>query len=282
MHVIDLIHAFLSAVIALGALAVAAVGAQGAWRWQHARSRFAIMLLGATACLATAFLAAADVLWREAAGTAGRFLALLPAAAAPALLVALRSAFLREDRRAAMDLLTAPLDPVTGLPSRTSFLAQMQPALARTRREGRAATILVAEIDDLAQIEAERGPETARDVLRDFTSLLRRTIRLGDIPGQAHPRRLAVFLPGASEEGAQAQASRLRSACSAELPNPVMDGTSLTISLGIAPVGEGAPGAVLEEALAAAEAALASARQRGGGQTAIAPPPPCRSAAAAP
>jgi diguanylate cyclase (GGDEF)-like protein len=281
MHPLTLLHVILSAALAIVALGAGLIGTFSAWQWRHSRGRFLAMAIGSAGCLAVAFHAASSA--ARAGGVAGitpAALALLSGATVPFLLLALRAAFLREEQRARADLAAAPENAVTGLPSRRQLLGQMVPALARCRRQGAAASILVAELDDLPRIEEARGPEAARELLRDFAALLRQTIRLGDLPGHAAAQRLAVFLPGASPQQADIVAARLQAAAAKGLASPALDGSRLTLSIGIAEVGEGTPWAVLEEALSGAEAALRQARQQGGACRAFAAPPPPRSAGA--
>jgi GGDEF domain-containing protein len=109
-------------------------------------------------------------------------------------------------------------------------------------------------------------------VVRDAT-------RAGDVPGHADAQVLAALLPSATPEAARVMAERLRREAATRLAHPRMDGQPVTVSVGIAPVGDGPTRAVLDEAIAAAEAALASAEAAGGDRVLEAPAPPVRSAA---
>jgi diguanylate cyclase (GGDEF)-like protein len=271
MTVPALLLACLGITIGVAALGVTVIGVRATWTWRHEGRRFQLMLVGTVASFVAALLAGRAVLDRQALADPPGILGLLPLAAVPLLMMALRAAFLREDRRDRSERLSAPVHPLTGLPSRLAFLALLQPALGRCRREGSPASILVAEIDIAEAIEDQRGPEIAREILRDFATILTATIRLGDLVGHAAHARLAVFLPGATEAGARRQAARLLAAVASQIVHPDMDGDRVSVSMGIAPIGEGTPAAVIEEALSAAEQALAVARRQGRGGVAVAP-----------
>ena len=108
--------------------------------------------------------------------------------------------------------------------------------------------------------------------------MFRDATRAGDVPGHATADILAALLPSATPEAARAMTERLRSEAAGRVIHPAMDGRRITVSVGIAPVGDGPARAVLDEALDAAEAALAAAQAAGGDRVVEAPPPPRRSA----
>jgi GGDEF domain-containing protein len=112
---------------------------------------------------------------------------------------------------------------------------------------------------------------------RNTAALLREAMRAGDLPGHAGPGTLIALLPAATPEAAQGLAERLRREAATRLNHPAMDGRRLSVSLGIAPLGAGPARAVLDEAIAAAEAALAAAQAAGGERVIEAPAPPPRS-----
>ena len=252
--------------VLLAAVAAAAIGSAAAWAWRHDRSRFLVCLFGIAAAMAVAVPRAGAALGYGAApmGMAA-WLRLFADLAVAVLFLGLLATLARQDRAARRAASFAPVNDVTGLPNRSAFTARMVPALARCRREGAPVAIIAIAIDGLAEIEARRGPAAAADALRDLASILRETLRAGDLPGQIGPGILAALLPGTAAQAARALAERLRAAAAEQLPHPAMDGRRITISAGIAAPRDGVGPAVLDEALDAAAAALRRVAGTGGG-----------------
>ena len=120
--------------VTMAAIGAFGAGAYAAWRWRFDRSRFLACILGITAALAI-------VLSRTTTLGAAGWLRLLPDAAAIVFFVALLRALARQDRSARRIAAAAHQNAVTGLPNRSTFVAQMAPALARCRRDGVPAAI---------------------------------------------------------------------------------------------------------------------------------------------
>ncbi|NMJ42402.1 GGDEF domain-containing protein [Roseomonas sp. JC162] len=260
--------------VTLGAILAAGAGAYAAWRWRFERSRFLVCVLGIAAALA--IVAARTTSYGSAA-----WLRLLPDAAAIVFFIALLRALARQDRSSRRVAAAAHQNAVTGLPNRSTFIAQMTPAMARCRRDGVPAAILAVAIDGLGDIEARRGPATAEDALRDLAAVLRDTARAGDLPGHLAPTVVAAMLPGTAAEAAQRLAERLRAQVAERLPHPSMDGSRMTVSIGIAAIDQGIGRATLDEAMDAAETALIRVMDAGGDGIRLAEPPPHRHAEAA-
>lgn len=199
-------------------------------------------------------------------------------AALPVLALLLLRANRRRRQEAERAARASPFDPATDLPRRPHALRQMVPALARCRREGTPATLLAVGLDALPALRDARGPGTAAAALRDLAALLRAATRASDLPGHLEAEVLGVLLVGTPLGDAPVVAGRIRAMARDRLPHPEMDGRRLTLSIGVAAVGDGAEAAALEEAMSAALAALAAAQAAGGDRTATAPPPPPRGA----
>lgn len=260
-------------------LGAAAAGTYAAWAWRHHRECVLICVMGIVGTLAVAVMRAAMLqgAMPPPEGWPG-WLRLLADAALAAIFLLLLRRMAQQAQQARRRAEGGPLNAATGLPNRSGFLDRAGPALARCRREGQPAAILAVALADPNRIEAQRGPFAAREALRDLAAVLRDTARAADLAGHVAAEAPAAFLPATTAEGAVRLAERLRAAARDSLPSPAMDGTRLRLAIGIAPVGDGAGPAVLDEAMDAALAALARALAAGGG-TEIAPPPPRRSAA---
>lgn len=270
--------ALLQGLVVLAGLGAAASSISAMLAWQHLPRRFLFTAFGTAGCLAIAVLGADALLggarmagWRAAPR-------LLADAMLPLAFLLLVRAYRRADAVQAKALQATPVNQHTSLPNRALLVDQAVAALARCQRDRLPASIIAARIDDLDGIAAARGPRAADGLMRDFATVFRDATRAGDVPGHASAGVLAVLLPSAGTEAAAIMAGRLRHEAAARLVHPGMDGSRLTLSVGIAAVGEGPVRAVLDEAIAAAEAALASAQAAGGDRVLTAPAPPLRSA----
>lgn len=270
--------AFTQIAVLLLSIASAALALRAVFQSQHDQRRAVFATIGAVVLLLNASVIGLDV--TAPSGAASGWIALLrlvPQAALPlTILLHLRAMYRRDDqaRIAARD---APFNRGTGLPNRALLLRQAIPALARCRREAMPAMVLVAGIDGLADLRARRGPNLSVELLRSLATSLGDATRAGDLSGHVEAELLGMLLPAATEEAAERVAARLQTLSSERLIDPEMNGQRMTVSVGLAVVGDGAEPAALEEALSAALAALAGAAADGGDRIRLAPTPPARS-----
>ena len=281
MKLLPVLHDILRGVILVACMVAAGVSLRAATAWRHDGARFRLAMLCAVALLAAAAISGAILAAGRQPMSWTGWLRLLPDAALPALAVSLLFGLRRRGRRAEFRRRNAPFDSATNLPRRPLVLLQMVPALARCRREGAPATILLAALDDLPALRAARGPAAVAEALRDFSAVLRAATRPSDLPGHFDADTLGVLLVATPQGSAPVVAERIRAMARDQLSHPEMDGRRVTASIGIAAVGDGIETAALEEAVSAAAAALAAARAAGGDRAVLADPPPVRSAALA-
>lgn len=245
-------------------------------RHDHLRARNAA--LGAVIALANAAVVILDMLEHRTGSGWIALLRLLPQATLPLLMLLLLRAARRQDamiRAAAHD---AYFNPATSLPNHALLVRQIVPALARCRRESVPAAVLIAAIDGFAELADRRGPHHANEMLHGFASILGETTRAGDLSGHVEPHVLGTLLPAATQQDALQVAGRLRALSAERLVDPEMTGERVSVSIGIAIVGDGAEPAALEEAMSAAMAAYRAAVAGGGNQVQLSEPPPARSA----
>ncbi|WP_198373220.1 GGDEF domain-containing protein, partial [Roseomonas rosulenta] len=253
----SLLVAPLHGLLVLVALGAAAGGIRAMAAWQHLPRRFLFTAFGTAACIAIAVLGA-DALLGGAPAMGWRLAPrLLVEAMLPLAFLLLVRSYRRADADRLKALQAAPVNPHTSLPNRALLIEQAVPALARCQRDRIPASVVAAGVDGLPAMAAERGPRAADAVTRDFAAVFRDATRAGDLPGHAGTGVITALLPSATTEAAAVMADRLRREASARVAHPGMDGRRLTVSVGIAPVGDGPVRAVLAEAIAAAEAALA-------------------------
>ncbi|MCL2589535.1 MAG: diguanylate cyclase [Betaproteobacteria bacterium] len=127
----------------------------------------------------------------------------------------------------------ATTDSLTGVSNRRHFLHQLDAELARQRRHGGKASILMTDLDFFKRINDEYGHATGDAVLSHFVHIVRQTVRRSDIIGRLGGEEFAVLLPGDGTDGARELAERLRHAF--ENNSTKVDGTAIacTVSIGI-------------------------------------------------
>src|SRR5215218_5258326 len=122
-------------------------------------------------------------------------------------------------------------DGLTGLLNRPAFEELVDVELDRSRRSGRPLSVIVADIDGLAALNAERGHRTGDSTIKLTARDIRKWKRRIDSAGRIGGEEFALLLPEADERGAFLVAERLRRAAHRTFgdgPTPV------TISFGVA------------------------------------------------
>ncbi len=104
----------------------------------------------------------------------------------------------------------ATTDSLTGVSNRRHFLDQLDAELARLRRHGGQASILMTDLDFFKRINDEHGHATGDAVLSHFVHIVRETVRRSDIIGRLGGEEFAILLPGDGTNGARELAERLR------------------------------------------------------------------------
>lgn len=85
---------------------------------------------------------------------------------------------LREQRRLLSELAT--LDPLTGAGNRRLMQHDLQRAVAELRRGSRPSTLMVLDLDHFKRINDNHGHEAGDQILEDFASMVRSTLRTED------------------------------------------------------------------------------------------------------
>ncbi|MBX6741949.1 MAG: GGDEF domain-containing protein [Acetobacteraceae bacterium] len=166
----------------------------------------------------------------------------------------------------------AVTDTLTGLPNRRGFQERAAPALLAARRRSGAAALLTFDLDRFKAINDGFGHAAGDVVLRGVATALASTLRAGDVSARFGGEEFVALLPDTSLAAAQEVAERLRTAIRASVPHPAGPDGVVTVSIGVAPVGEGEPEPALLAALAAADAALYRAKQAGRDRVEVAEP----------
>ncbi|MNZ67773.1 putative diguanylate cyclase AdrA [compost metagenome] len=156
----------------------------------------------------------------------------------------------------------ATTDFLTQLPNRRYFMTQIEAELARIRRtNGRAAAVLMCDLDHFKAINDRWGHAVGDQALRHFAGILREQLRKSDVAGRVGGEEFAVVLSGADIAEAEAFARRVQQRLA---QTPLLHGEqpiALTISIGIAVLA--ATDASVDAALSRSDMALYRAKENG-------------------
>jgi two-component system cell cycle response regulator len=133
------------------------------------------------------------------------------------------------------DMVTlATTDGMTGLTNHRTFRLLAEQALARTRRSGRAVSLIMTDIDHFKNVNDSHGHAVGDEVIKAVAGVLNANHRDVDIAARYGGEEFAVLLEETDIESATLIAERLR----ADVEALAFDGTdgqfSVTLSLGVA------------------------------------------------
>ncbi|SEJ15601.1 diguanylate cyclase (GGDEF) domain-containing protein [Arthrobacter sp. yr096] len=152
----------------------------------------------------------------------------------------------------------AERDHLTGLLNRGAFLDLAARHLVRPASD-RGAALILADLDNFKAVNDEHGHSAGDAALRAFAVACTSSVRTTDLVGRYGGEEFILFLPGATQQRAEAIASEISSRLSAmEAP----DGQPFpTVSYGVTSTGVEAPD--LAFMINVADAALYSAKAQG-------------------
>ncbi len=155
----------------------------------------------------------------------------------------------------------ALVDGLTGISNRRGCEDALSHEIARAGRMNAPFTLVVADLDDFKQINDRYGHDAGDDVLREFASVLRVTLRESDLPGRWGGEEFVMLLPGTDAEGGVQLAERVRAALR-ERSFHGRDGAVfvVTASFGVA---QHQPGEGERQLFAQADRALYEAKRHG-------------------
>jgi diguanylate cyclase (GGDEF)-like protein len=137
-------------------------------------------------------------------------------------------------RRSKFDLWQLSMaDPHTGLANQLLLLDRLTQALARRRRHGGEVAVCHINLDNLAEIEADHGFMTSKDVLSDTARRLTSVLRAEDTVGRTGGSEFVVMAAVNDEQAVGPLMRRLQHT----LDEPVLVGSTsirLQASLGVA------------------------------------------------
>jgi diguanylate cyclase (GGDEF)-like protein len=179
---------------------------------------------------------------------------LLPVALPPVIL--LQRSLMHQQLAAA-----ARTDPKTGLLNATAWQREADGEVTRALRSATPLALLLVDVDHFKRVNDSHGHLTGDDVLRALAAELRQQVRESDVVGRFGGEEFTVLLPRTDAAGACRIAERLRSSAGALSVASADARISVTVSIGVAVLGQ--HGSDLFELLAAADVALYRAKDAG-------------------
>jgi len=149
--------------------------------------------------------------------------------------------FLKDERVLELDRMLMAMalhDSLTQVFKREYFLSQLNREMDRARRHGRSLSLLMLDLDFFKKINDDFGHLVGDDVLRQFTTLVKKCLRDSDTCGRFGGEEFTVALPETDMEGAIQAAERIRGLVG-EHAFQVGEGEErrMTVSIGVSTMG---------------------------------------------
>jgi diguanylate cyclase (GGDEF)-like protein len=125
-------------------------------------------------------------------------------------------------------------DPATGCLNRRGFAARLEHALAEARRRRGDVALLAVDLDHFKQINDRFGHLVGDEVLYEVATLLSDAVSEEGVVARMGGEEFTVLLPWADAEAAGAVAERMMSQLRAHRCSALPNGTTVTMSIGIA------------------------------------------------
>lgn len=162
----------------------------------------------------------------------------------------------------------ATTDHLTGLLNRRAFLDATEREIRRAHRYGQPLALIMLDVDHFKRINDGHGHPAGDEVLRRIAATCRGMLRDGDLMGRLGGEEFAITLVQPPLQVATAVAERLRKAVSELDIEFGGERLAVTISLGIAEVGEGITS--LDHLVSKADACLYTAKREGRNRACVA------------
>jgi diguanylate cyclase (GGDEF)-like protein len=166
---------------------------------------------------------------------------------------------LAKDRAVRAYKAAAATDVLTGLLNRRGFFEAAAAMMGANRVTMTPVSVLAFDIDHFKKINDTFGHAAGDAMLQLFATVVRKTMRGGDIIGRVGGEEFVALLSGTMAETAVA-AERIRKAFAAATSGPNGHGIPATVSVGLAC---GSPHACIDTLIARADAALYRAKANG-------------------
>ena len=151
-------------------------------------------------------------------------------------------------------------DRQTGLPGRAEFDERLAQEVSRSERSNAPLSVMLIDVDNMAEINSKLGTELADELLQDVASTLRGVFRRADGVYRYGGDEFSAVLPDTDIATSYLAAERCRTA----VAKIMCEGTPVSVSVGTA---EFSSGRKAEELVAKAEIALFRAKESGGNRS---------------
>jgi diguanylate cyclase (GGDEF)-like protein len=154
----------------------------------------------------------------------------------------------------------AATDPLTSLPNKRAFDEALMRDIARAKRHSIKLALVMVDVDYFKRVNDTHGHPAGDEVLRMLASILRKSLRTGDLAARYGGEEFILLLPGADRDGGVLVAERLRRSIEAtviEIPSATL---RVTASFGVAQLEAADNGADL---VARADKGLYAAKRSG-------------------
>ena len=155
----------------------------------------------------------------------------------------------------------AATDALTDLPNRRYFLETANLEVARVRRFGGAASVMMLDLDHFKAVNDTYGHAVGDEALRRLTQVCKKFLRQIDVFARIGGEEFAIMLPGTNATGAVSLAEKLRLAVDGTPINSNHNQFNITASFGVAEVRVGERD--VDQCLGRADSALYAAKKAG-------------------
>jgi len=153
----------------------------------------------------------------------------------------------------------ATKDPLTQVANRAEFDRVHETFIAAHREQRIPCSLMICDLDRFKQVNDTYGHQAGDDVIKSLASLLKNGCRPGDLVARYGGEEFVVLCADCDNAAAARRADQIRLSLS-HIPQPRMNGRSVTVSFGVTEI---QPGDTPETMLRRADRALLQAKTRG-------------------
>ena len=159
-------------------------------------------------------------------------------------------------------------DFLTGLLNRSEILAALQREFSRSGREGKSATVILADIDHFKRVNDSLGHAAGDEVLKEVARRMKSDLRPYDVVGRYGGEEFLIILPGCDLPNGVRRAEQIRNQIANEPVHTPSGAVSATISMGVTVTAFG-PDLTGADILQQADVSLYKAKNNGRNRTEV-------------
>jgi diguanylate cyclase (GGDEF)-like protein len=159
-------------------------------------------------------------------------------------------------------------DFLTGLLNRSEILAALQREFSRSGREGKSATVILADIDHFKRVNDSLGHAAGDEVLKEVARRMKSDLRPYDVVGRYGGEEFLIILPGCDLLNGVRRAEQIRNQIANEPVHTPSGPVSATVSLGVTVTAFG-PDLTGADILQQADVSLYKAKNNGRNRTEV-------------